>query len=88
MRLSLGVELNRTRAGHDARIFLRRRWGMEKFSSFRACPKCGQNDRVKFEYHQEARLLVGVENCAEEEHMHRVCEWCGYQWSEEPLNLP
>jgi ferredoxin len=73
---------------HSARRFL-----MDKFDATGTCKKCGTKTPASYEYHDKGRHQIargtGAEGrllCpTEEEHMHRGCEECGYEWAEAPL---
>lgn len=58
--------------------------GLPAFDSIGACPKCGCAD-VDVKYCVSAPLYSckGVE----EEHMHRKCTRCRYEWLERPLDM-
>ena len=51
------------------------------------CPKCGSGD-VLFGWHPAGHYSyswVG-DGAALQEHMHRTCSECGYEWPEAPLD--
>lgn len=54
---------------------------MEKFDASHSCEKCGSVTAASYAYHP-----AGLRRCpSEDEHMHRRCPQCGYEWAEEPL---
>ena len=56
---------------------------MDPYSRDRDCPKCGNaGQATSVEYHAAASPTCALSEPAE--HMHRGCNWCGYQWAEAP----
>jgi hypothetical protein len=59
---------------------------MEPYSEDGDCPKCGNaGEGTSVEYH-----AAKSPKCASGEpveHLHRGCNWCGYEWVEAPPEL-
>jgi hypothetical protein len=61
---------------------------MEQFDRDRSCPKCGSETQAAFSYHDKGKHdgMTRMLMCpVEEEHMHRTCHDCSYEWAEQPL---
>lgn len=52
---------------------------MEKYSSYRDCPKCGM-------IHPKDEFVPEIAEQKVEEHILRTCRNCGYSWKESPID--
>ncbi len=57
---------------------------MKKYQDDRPCVKCGFSNIISTEYCRCERILCIYH--LDEEHLHRVCQRCGYEWAEATLD--
>jgi hypothetical protein len=59
---------------------------MERYIPDTDCPECGNDAQAtRVAYHEAGSPTCGLREPAE--HMHRGCNWCGYEWTEAPPEL-